>query len=154
MPFQFVLTLPADSRLVRTIQHRARSLGVHDRIENQGPVPVAQGPELYRRSHVCFLPTVLESFSAAYPEAMAMGLPIITTDLAFARDLCGDAALYFQPNNARSAAAQLLRVTQDGSLRRRLVQEGMKVLGTLPSSAQQYQRYRELLDVSRTAHES
>lgn len=35
------------------------------------------------------MPTVLEVFSATYPEAMA--LPIVTSDLDFARDICDNA---------------------------------------------------------------
>lgn len=38
------------------------------------------------------MPSLLECFTATYPEAMRMERPIVTTDLAFAQGLCGEAA--------------------------------------------------------------
>ena len=74
-----------------------------------------------------------------------MNLPIVTSDLAFARDICGDAALYFEPNQTKSAAQQLSKVVQDEKLRERLTENGKGVLKQLPSPRQQYLRYGELL---------
>ena len=48
------------------------------------------------------LPTLLESFSATYIEAMFHGKTILTSDLDFARDVCGEAAFYFDPLNPQS----------------------------------------------------
>ena len=83
---------------------QGRALGVGDALRNVGPVPHAECPELYNRHHLAFVPTLLETFSAAYPEAMKMRRPIITTDLDFAREVCGDAALYYSPLDAEHAA--------------------------------------------------
>ena len=38
-------------------------------IENIGPVPVNQGAKLYQESDICFVPSILETFSATYLEA-------------------------------------------------------------------------------------
>ena len=70
-----------------------------------GTVPPPECPSLYRECDAMFLPTLAECFSASYAEAMKMEKPIVTTDLGFARSVCGDAALYFDPTDARSAAA-------------------------------------------------
>ena len=152
LPFEFVLTLPHTCDILRRVERRARSIGVQERINNIGPIPVAEGPGLYKTCDVSFLPTVLETFSATYPEAMAMRLPIVTTDLAFARDVCGDAALYFEPNNAKSAAKQLLSVIGDPKVRQRLIESGTNVLATFPLPAQQYRRYCELLAELHAGH--
>jgi glycosyltransferase involved in cell wall biosynthesis len=39
----------------------------------------------------------LESFSGTYVEAMYHGKPVFTSDLDFAKTVCGDAAFYFNP---------------------------------------------------------
>lgn len=43
-----------------------------------------------------------ESFGFPLIEAMYLGLPIVCPDLPFARVLCGDDAIYFDPNNIES----------------------------------------------------
>ena len=83
LDFEFVTTINEGDSVLKAIEKSAQALGVESRINNLGPVPVAKGPELYESCHICFLPTVLECFRATYPEAMAMGLPIVTTDLGF-----------------------------------------------------------------------
>jgi glycosyltransferase involved in cell wall biosynthesis len=143
--FEFVLTLPAEEPLWRKILTEAHHLGVGHRIVNRGPVAVADGPALYRECHLAFVPTVLECFTATYPEAMAMGLPIITSDLDFARAVCGDAAIYFRPRDPADAASQIQRVLTSGGLWYGLVQRGKQVLEGLPTPRKKYEEYCNLL---------
>ena len=56
---------------------------------------ISECPSLYRQSTFAFQPTLLECFTATYPEAMRSGKPIVTPDLEFARGLCGGAAVYY-----------------------------------------------------------
>ena len=145
LDFEFVITLPFDDATLKQVMSVARSLDVVHLIHNEGQVPVALGPKLYRRCDMCFLPTLLESFSAAYPEAMAMGLPIVTTNLAFARDICGDAALYFEPNDPSSAAATILDLLREEPRWNGLIAKGKKTLAALPTSHQRHDLYMDLL---------
>jgi glycosyltransferase involved in cell wall biosynthesis len=141
LDFKFLITLPPDHYVCREVMPMAARLGVEQRIENIGPVPVARGPELYRSCDICFLPTLLETFSANYPEAMAMGLPIVTTDLGFAHDVCGDAALYFAPRDARAAAAAVFRLVDDQRLWERQIERGKQVLTRFPTPEERYRAY-------------
>lgn len=143
---KFVLTLPGESPGLKKILSQAAALGVSDRIVNVGPVPVSRGPEMYQTCQMLFLPSVLETFSANYPEAMAMGLPIITTNLRFARDVCGAAGAYFEPMNARDAALAIGRVCEDERLWTSLIAEGKRILRTLPNQAMKYELYRNCID--------
>lgn len=144
--FEFVLTLPPDSMIWRTIQRRAHELGVSDRVCNVGTVPVSCGPEVYQSCHLTFLPTVLETFSATYPESMAMGLPIVTSNLDFARDICGGSAVYFSPRDADNAADAIARLLQNRQRWQELVIGGRERLQSLPSPSQKYLAYRELIE--------
>lgn len=138
---EFVITLPEDSLGLKRILSKAAALGVEDQIVNMGPVPVSRGPEVYRTSHVLFLPSVLETFSANYPEAMAMRMPIVTTDLAFAREVCREAASYFEPMNARDAARAIADVCKDEVLWKSLVNHGKGILQALPTQEEKYELY-------------
>jgi len=89
-------------------------------IVNLGPVPAAQTVALFRHCWACLFPTLLESFSGTYLEAMAAGRPILTSDRDFAREVCGEAALYFDPTNAQDVANAVLRLYRDPGLWDRL----------------------------------
>ena len=146
LDFQFVITLPSQEPVLEKIMRKARDLGVEDRIHNEGWIAVADGPALYRGCDVCFLPTVLETFTATYPESMAMGLPIVTSRLGFATDVCRDAALYFEPNDTADAAAKLDQLLGDEVLWNRLIADGKNVLRSLPTPRQKYDQYIECLE--------
>lgn len=122
--FEFVLTLPEGHSIWKSVQLKAKLLKVDQYIVNIGKVPVADGPRLYDDSAIVFMPSLLETFSAVYPEAMAMSRPIVTTDLDFAHSICNNAAIYFEPQNPASAASQILRIIDDSNLREDLVRAG------------------------------
>lgn len=70
------------------------------------------------------LPTLLETFGLPYLEAMQFDKPILTSDLDFARDVCGPAARYFDPLDTRSIRDAILEVKSSSELRDRLVAAG------------------------------
>ena len=83
---------------------------------------------LYKQADIMFQPTLLESFTATYPEAMRMEVPIVTSDLEFAHGLCGNAAVYYSPLDAEKAGEAIYKVATDNELRKLLVGEGKKQL--------------------------
>ena len=48
------------------------------------------------------LPSLIESYSLIFIEAMFFHKPIFTSDLDFAREVCKNAAFYFNPFNAEN----------------------------------------------------
>lgn len=116
------------------------------KIENIGPVPSEMLPEVYRRADALVFPTLLESFSRTYLEAMYFGLPILTSDRDFAHHLCGDAAIYFDPLDADSVARSMASVMEDGDLRQRLVTNGRRLLAQAPTWDEIAARFVEVLE--------
>lgn len=129
-PFEIVLTLPADEPPWRRIAGRSAALGVADRVRTAGPIPHRELGNWYRGSGAVFLPTLLECSSAVYPESFAAGVPLVTSDLDFARELCRDAALFVDPRDPAAAARALAALMGDGALRDRLVRAGCDVLAS------------------------
>lgn len=74
-------------------------LNLQDIIINIGPVQVESVPALYACTDGLLLPTLLESFSATYADAMFYKKPIFTSDRDFAKDVCENCAFYFDPHN-------------------------------------------------------
>ncbi len=53
------------------------------------------------------LPSLLESFTNTYADAMSEGVPVITSNLDFARTVCGEAACYIDPMDPASIVSGL-----------------------------------------------
>ena len=113
-----------------------------------GPVKVQQVPYLYEQSDVMFLPTLLECFSASYSEAMVMHKPILTTNLNFAKGLCGDAALYYDALSPRALGEAIVRLCTNVDFRKELVTKGIeqeKRFDTFEQRARKLIKYIETL---------
>lgn len=73
--------------------------------------------EIYRRCDALLFLSIAESYGFPLVEAMFVGLPIVCPDLPYARTLCGDNAIYFDPQSVeslRSAISMLHERLQGG----------------------------------------
>ena len=61
----------------------------------------------YRTTDALLFLSLSESFGFPLVEAMWIGLPIICPDLPYARALCGEQAIYFEPHNVNSLHAAI-----------------------------------------------
>jgi glycosyltransferase involved in cell wall biosynthesis len=125
---------PSDHPRARRFLERIERLGLTDRIINVGRIEQRELAAWYRRSRGLILPTLLESFSGTYVEAMHFGAPIVTSDLDFAREVCREAALYFDPWDPESIARAIRRLLDDEGLAGRLVAAGRQRLADFPTS--------------------
>jgi glycosyltransferase involved in cell wall biosynthesis len=71
--------------------------GLEDVLINIGPVSFTEIPYLYKTVEALILPTLIESFSGTYIEAMYFKKIILTSDYDFARDVCKESGFYFDP---------------------------------------------------------
>ncbi|ENP8456974.1 glycosyltransferase [Photobacterium damselae] len=69
---------------------------------NLGKVNLSDCKSVYKYSDALFLPTLIECFTVSYLEAFYTRKPILTSDLDFANEICGEAAFYFDPYNLNS----------------------------------------------------
>ena len=105
-----------------------------------GKVDVEDCPHLYEQADIMFMPTLMECFTATYPEAMRMGIPIVTTDLEFARGLCGDAACYYSAIDAMAAAEAIYKVANNKEYAQQLILNGKKQLLTYDNYEQRAEK--------------
>jgi glycosyltransferase involved in cell wall biosynthesis len=143
---QFVVTVPVPEYAETRIAKLAVALGVERYICNVGYVALKDGPSLYRSCDIALMPSVLETFSATYPESMRMGLPIVTSDLEFARTICLEAAMYFKPRDAAGAAAKLAALIGDSELRAKMAAAGFSRAAEFPSPMEKCRQYRKVID--------
>ena len=113
---KFILTIDNDS-YTEMFKHNAR-------IINIGPIEHKSCPSIYKQCDALFAPTLLETFSAAYPESMIMNKPILTSKYSFATETCKEAALYFDPLNPQDIADKIKDIVNSVSLREELINKG------------------------------
>ena len=110
-----------------------------------GNVKIEDCPSLYNNCDFMFLPTLLECFSASYCEAMKMELPILTSDLDFARGICDKAAVYFDPTSVKSIAESFINLSSDLNKQNDLIIKGQNRLLTLDNFSQRAKKYIKIL---------
>ncbi|MBI5865317.1 MAG: glycosyltransferase [Planctomycetes bacterium] len=120
-----VLTLrPDDDEAAPAFLRRVAKSRARGHFLNVGRVAQAELPGYFRHCRALLMPSVLESFSATYIEAMQFGTPILASDMDFAREICGDAALYFDPWRIEAIRDAILRLKNEPALGPELVRRG------------------------------
>ena len=81
--------------------------------------------DLYRRASVFAFPSLDEGFGMPVLDAMARGVPVLTSNVSALPEVAGDAALLVDPRNTESIADGLGKLTEDQTLRAHLAQQGV-----------------------------
>ena len=77
-------------------------------------------------SAVCLLfPSFYEGFGLPALEAMAHGCPVVASGIPSLREVCGDAALYCDPDDPRDIAKKIRLVAEDREVREGLRRSGL-----------------------------
>jgi len=95
-------------------------------VEWKGHLPEAAMRAELAGATALVYPSVLEGFGLPVLEAMAAGVPVVTSAVEPLRSLAGDAALLVDPLDVDSIAGGLERVLHDAALRARMVQSGLR----------------------------
>jgi glycosyltransferase involved in cell wall biosynthesis len=95
-----------------------RGLNDHCRVFNE--VDVDELRYLYRHALALVMPTKFEGFGLPAIEALACGCPALLADVPALREVAGEHALYFDPEQREPLVELLQQVEEDAQLRRRL----------------------------------
>jgi len=107
------------------LRERGRELGVLDDVRLLDWV---SGPELeglYALADVFVFPSLHEGFGLPVLEAMRRGVPVACSDRSSLPEVAGDAALLFDPGDARAITAAIERVLSDPAEAARLRTAGI-----------------------------
>ena len=97
----------------------------------------------FAKADVLVMPSLIETVGLPMLEAMARGLPVVAADRNYAHDLCGSAAVYFDPLDEEALANALRGVLVDAMLWKRLRAAGLARAAQL-RNARPYDRLIEL----------
>lgn len=150
LPFNWKLVLAgaASGFGVAEILQRLRQSPAQERIEVTGYVTNEQLSILYSRAGIFAFPSLDEGFGMPVLDAMAHGVPVVTSNRSALPEVAGDAALLVDPYETDQIAAALQRLTSDSSLRESLVEAGRlraKEFSWKKATERTYSSYKELI---------
>jgi glycosyltransferase involved in cell wall biosynthesis len=104
------------------LEARARELGVDGRVSFLGSVPREQVLRLFRAADASVLPSAWENFPHTVVEALAVGCPVIATEVGGVPEVVrdGENGLLVEPGDPAAMADAIVRYFSDDELRARL----------------------------------
>jgi len=99
---------------------------IQGRIHRLGKVDADELVALYNLADAFVFPSLYEGFGIPPLEAFACGCPVISSAATSLREVVGDAALIFNPEDPDTLAAHMRAVVTNQALRERLVKDGLE----------------------------
>lgn len=130
--------------ILRTIENSP----ARDRISVLGYVSAEALAGWYARAMFLAFPSLDEGFGIPILEAMAAGMPVLTSNRSALQEVAGDAALLVDPESVEELADSLRRMALDEHLREQLKQKGLERAAgyTWPAAVEKtWKVYQELL---------
>ena len=97
-----------------------------NRVQILNRVTDSQLVKLYSEASVFVFPSLYEGFGIPPLEAMACGTPVVVSNASSLPEVCGDAALYVNPNDPVDIARKINMILEDCRLREELIRKGME----------------------------
>jgi len=113
---------PEESGLKKLITE----LGLENNIIFTGHLPEKELVALYRAADVYIDPSFYEGFGFQVVEAMACGVPIITSGVTSLFEIVSDAGILVNPNDIDSLSSALIRVLMDSGLQNSMRQKSLE----------------------------
>ena len=106
----------------------AREAGVIDSLIFLHRVPFTDFPYIYQGAQLFVYPSLFEGFGIPLVEAIASGVPVITSTGSCFTEAAGPDSIYVDPSDIEEMALQLNRVLSDNALRQRMIASGHKFI--------------------------
>lgn len=106
------------------VKQAVADLGLQNQVCFVGLVPFDQLVALYNGAEAFVFPSFYEGFGFPPLEAMRVGTPVVASNAASIPEVCGEGALYFDPENVKDMAEQIEKVLTDKILRKKLIEKG------------------------------
>lgn len=104
-------------------------------------------PVLYYLSQLFLFPSLREGFGIPIIEAMACGVPVITSNTSSMPEVAGDAAHLIDPNKTEDICNGMIKIMSDDTYRNELIQKGLmqsKQFSWNKMAAQVLEEYKQL----------
>ncbi len=149
----FKLVVIGEPKKNGAVERLVRELGIAPRVEFTGRIDAAELVRHYARAAAAVIPSLYEGFGLPAGEAMACGVPVISTTGGALPEVVGDAGLLVPPADPAALAAAIRRILDHPDEGRVLGQRGLARVGlnfTWRRAAElTVSAYREAIDAHR-----
>ncbi len=108
------------------LYQRIKELKIEDKLIITGYVSDEDLPLYYNAATVFAYPSLYEGFGIPVIEAMACGVPVVTSNVSSLPEVAGDAAVLVNPEEPEEIAAAIYRIMIDEDLYESLREKGFK----------------------------
>lgn len=108
---------------LKKLSHR---LGMDKSVIFCGSISNRELVTYYHEADLFVLPSLHESFGLVFLEAMACGLPIVSTDVGAIPEVVGDAGILVRPKDATALSKAILKILKNEGRRKELTQNGKR----------------------------
>jgi glycosyltransferase involved in cell wall biosynthesis len=125
------LLLVGRGDLYPVLKRLAARLGLSERVIFRSSVTDSQLTDvevitILKRARMLASPSFLEGFGLPLLEAMAVGCPVLTSNVSAPAEIVGDSGLLVDPHDVEAIAEGMERILNDDSLRRELIERGLR----------------------------
>lgn len=106
----------------------------HSKVMFLGYVDDERLAELYTNADAFAYPSLYEGFGIPPLEAMSFGCPCIVSNVSSIPEVCGDAAIYFNPLDVESIKHAILTILECSEVRSKIRERGFKRLVEIKSN--------------------
>jgi len=104
---------------------RTIDLGIEDKVIFPGFIQIEHLPYLYNASKLLAYPSFYEGFGLPPVEAMACGVPVITSNVTSIPEVLGESAVFINPQDVDELCNSMYEVLCDENLRDSLIIKGL-----------------------------
>ena len=135
-------SLERSPHTVAALRRQLVALGLEGRVQLLGEVDAARLEHCYTGADLFVLPSYHEGYGMALAEALAYGLPVVSTRAGAIPDTVpADASLLVPPGDSVALADALARLLDDAGLRQRLAVAARRAAAALPGWADAAARF-------------
>lgn len=102
------------------------SLGLVKNVEFTGYLTENELAKFYRNAHALIFPSLYEGFGIPVLEAMASGIPVITSKTTSLPEVAGDAAILVDPTSTTEIKNAIEKLETNNELRKEMIGKGLQ----------------------------
>jgi len=121
-----LVMLGCNNHNLKIILSEIEALDLYDHIVLTGYVPDEDLPIIYHLAALFLFPSLREGFGIPIIEAMACGVPVITSNTSSMPEVAGDAAHLINPNKTEELTNGIIKILNDINYKDELIQKGLK----------------------------
>jgi len=146
------LCIVGDGPLRDDLEDHAEGLGIRDKVQFSGRIPREKVYQQLAEGDIFVMPSKSEGFCVAAVEAMAVGLPVVVSDIDVFHEVVGDPGTFADPSEPQEFADSIIDLLEDPSKREKLGREAKQRARsefTLEKTAREYYNiYKEVANTS------